>query len=264
MTPVAAAADLRSARLTRIPRRPFTDTDATLDVRWGYQAQNADRVQRVAQGERIVGAKMGLTSAAKQATMGVHQPIAGFLTDAMRLPAGHNYDLLARTAQPRIEPEIAFRLGVVVDRPLTMASAADAIDGIAAAAEIIDSRYAAYGFRLPDVVADNTSAAAFVIGDWIDPAAAGDLAALRCVFAADSRVLASSTGAAILGHPLQALIHLSNHLSSHGGYLRPGAVVLAGAVTDAVTIAPGVTYRAEIENLGAVEFSTSPEQRTTT
>jgi ureidoacrylate peracid hydrolase len=136
-----------------------------MDVSWGYRAQDADRAQRVAQGERVVGAKMGLTSRAKQATMGVDQPIAGFLTDAMRLPAGHDDDLFARTAQPRIEPEIAFRLGTVVDRPLTMAAAAETTDGIAAAVEIIDSRYTGYVFRLPDVVADNTSAAAFVIGD---------------------------------------------------------------------------------------------------
>lgn len=56
-----------------------------------------------------------------------------------------------------------------------MAAAAAAIDGVAVALEIIDSRYAGFEFRLPDVVADNTSAAAFVVGDWVDPATAGDL-----------------------------------------------------------------------------------------
>ena len=252
-----AAEELRVARLAGVPRAPFTDTDPALDERWGYQVQDEDRAQRLSQGERVVGAKLGLTSRAKQVTMGVHQPIVGFLTDAMHLPNGHDTDLFSRTAQPRIEPEIAFRLGGVVDRPLTVSAAADAIDGVAVAAEIIDSRYSGFGFRLPDVVADNTSAAAFVVGDWVDPSAAGDLAAVRCVFSADGRPVHTATGAAVLGHPLLALVQLSEHLAKRGERLPVGAIVLAGALTDAVPIRPGVLYRAEIDRLGPVGFSVS-------
>ncbi|MGX6607668.1 2-keto-4-pentenoate hydratase [Micromonosporaceae bacterium Da 78-11] len=253
-----AAAELRAARLSRTPRAPFTDTEPGLDEEWGYAVQDADRAERLARGERVVGAELGLTSRTKQVTMGVHQPIVGFLTDAMRLPAGDDDGLLTRTAQPRIEPEIAVRLGRAVDRPLTLASAAAAIDGVAVAVEIIDSRYAGFGFRLPDVVADNTSAAAFLVGEWADPDVAGDLAALGCVFTGDGRELHTATGAAILGHPLRALIHLSEHLARRGERLPAGAVVLAGALTDAVPIRPGVHYRAEIDRLGAVTFSTTP------
>jgi 2-oxo-3-hexenedioate decarboxylase len=257
MTTVLAAADaLRTARLTRVPRAPFTDGDPALDEQWGYRVQAEDRARRVARGERVVGAKLGLTSRAKQVTMGVHQPIVGFLTDAMDVPDGLAVDLFARTAQPRIEPEIAFRLGRVVDRSLTMATAAGAIDGVAAAAEIIDSRYAGFGFRLPDVVADNTSAAAFVVGDWKEPASVRDLAAVRCVFSGDGDELHSATGAAVLGHPLRALVHLSDHLMRRGEHLPAGAVVLAGALTDAVPIRPGVRYRVDIDDLGTVCFST--------
>jgi 2-oxo-3-hexenedioate decarboxylase len=250
-----AAEELRAARLAGVPRGPFTDTDPALDERWGYQVQDEDWAQRLAQGERIVGAKLGLTSRAKQVTMGVHQPIVGFLTDAMRLPNGHDADLLNRTAQPRIEPEIAFRLGRVVDRPLTMSAATYAIDGVAVAAEVIDSRYAGFGFRLPDVVADNTSAAAFVVGEWVDPEPAGDLATVRCVFWADGQQVHTATGAAVLGHPLHALIHLSEHLAKRGEHLPAGAIVLAGALTDAAPIRPGVVYRAEVERLGIASFS---------
>ncbi|MBB4765089.1 2-keto-4-pentenoate hydratase [Actinoplanes digitatis] len=139
---------------------------------------------------------------------------------------------------------------------MTMAAAAAAIDGVAVALEIIDSRYAGFEFRLPDVVADNTSAAAFVVGDWVDPATAGDLTALRCVFSGDGRELHSATGAAVLGHPLRALIHLSEHLAKRGEGLPAGAIVLAGALTDAVPIRPGVVYRAGIDRLGTICFST--------
>jgi 2-oxo-3-hexenedioate decarboxylase len=258
----AAAAALETARRTRTPRAPFTDGDPALDEQWGYQVQDEDRVRRLAQGQRVVGAKLGLTSRAKQVTMGVHRPIVGFLTDAMAVSAGD--DVFARTAQPRIEPEITFRLGQVLDRRLTMATAADVIDGVAAAVEIIDSRYAGFGFRRPDVVADNTSAAAFVVGDWADPATVGDLATVRCVFTGDGRELHSATGAAILGHPLRALIHLSEHLAERGEHLPAGAIVLAGALTDAVAIRPGVAYRAGIDRLGSVNFTTSTQQRTAT
>ena len=181
-----AAEELRVARLAGVPRAPFTDTDPALDERWGYQVQDEDRAQRLSQGERVVGAKLGLTSRAKQVTMGVHQPIVGFLTDAMHLPNGHDTDLFSRTAQPRIEPEIAFRLGGVVGRPVHTA-----------------------------------------------------------------------TGAAVLGHPLLALVQLSEHLAKRGERLPVGAIVLAGALTDAVPIRPGVLYRAEIDRLGPVGFSVS-------
>ncbi|SNR67726.1 2-keto-4-pentenoate hydratase [Blastococcus mobilis] len=251
-----AARSLREARLARVPRRPFTDTDSALDEDWGYQVQDLDRAERLAAGERLVGAKLGLTSRAKQRTMGVAQPIVGFLTDAMQLGIGEDEQVLARTAQPRVEPEIAFRLARDLDRPLSPSTAEQAIDAVAVAVEVIDSRYAAFGFRLPDVVADNTSAAGFLIGPWTHPRQAGDLAAAGCVLSVDGTVAHTATGAAILGHPFRALVHLSEHLARRGDGLPAGAVVLAGALTDAVPVRPAAVHRAEIRGLGAVELVT--------
>jgi 2-oxo-3-hexenedioate decarboxylase len=256
MSTVRAAADsLRAARLARAPRAPFTDTDPTLSELWGYDVQDVDRAQRLADGERLVGAKLGLTSRAKQLTMGVGQPIVGFLTDAMHLHPGNQAQVLAAAAQPRIEPEIAFRLGRDLDAPLTWWTAMQAIDAVAVAAEIIDSRYAGFGFRLPDVVADNTSAAGFLLGPWRTPGSVGDLATVGCVLSVDGRVVHTAAGAAILGHPLRALVHLSEHLARRGERLPAGAVVLAGALTDAVPIQPGAVHRAEINGLGAVDLT---------
>jgi 2-oxo-3-hexenedioate decarboxylase len=249
-----AAHSLREARVTRVPRRPFTDTDPMLDEDWGYSVQDLDRSQRLAAGEQLVGAKLGLTSRAKQRTMGIAQPIVGFLTDTMQLGTGNDEQVLARTAQPRVEPEIAFRLLTDLDRPLTPWTVEQAIDAVAVAVEIIDSRYAAFGFRLPDVVADNTSAAGFLLGSWTHPRQAGDLATAGCVLSVDGTVVHTATGAAILGHPLRALVHLSEHLARRQEGLPAGAVVLAGALTDAVPVLPGSQYRAEIRGLGAVEL----------
>lgn len=107
LDPHEAAALLAAARGDRRTLQRFSDTLDGVDEAWGHAVQDADRVARTAAGERVVGAKLGLTSAAKQQTMGVHQPIVGFLTDAM---AGDVLDL-ASLGQPRVEPEIAFRLG---------------------------------------------------------------------------------------------------------------------------------------------------------
>jgi 2-oxo-3-hexenedioate decarboxylase len=249
-----AARSLREARATRVPRRPFTDIDPALDENWGYEVQDLDRADRVTAGEHVVGAKLGLTSRAKQRTMGVAQPIVGFLTDTMQLSDADGEQVRGRTAQPRVEPEIAFRLARDLDAPLTPWTAEQAVDAVAVAVEVIDSRYAGFGFRLPDVVADNTSAAGFLVGPWTSPRQAGDLATAGCILSVDGTVAQTATGAAILGHPLRALVHLSEHLARRGERLSAGAVVLAGALTDAVPVRPGVVYRAEIRGLGAVEF----------
>ena len=254
--PADAARSLRAARLARVPRRPFTDTEPQLDENWGYSVQDLDRSERLTAGERLVGAKLGLTSRAKQRTMGVAQPIVGFLTDAMQLGTADDARVLAPTAQPLVEPEIAFRLAADLDRPLTPWTVEQAIDAVAVALEVIDSRYAAFGFRLPDVVADNTSAAGFLVGRWTHPRHVGDLAAAGCVLSVDGRVVHTATGAAILGHPLRAMVHLSEHLARRRKGLRAGAVVLAGALTDAVPVLPEAEYRAEIRGLGDVELVT--------
>jgi len=251
----SAARSLRDARGSRAPRRPFTDTDPGLDEDWGYQVQDLDRAERLHVGERLVGAKLGLTSRAKQRTMRVAQPVVGFLTEAMRLDGDAGGEILGLCAQPRVEPEIAFLLGRDLDRPLAPWAAHQVVDAVAVAFEVIDSRYAGFGFRLPDVVADNTSAAGFQIGSWVLPGRAGDLATAGCAFSVDGAVVHTATGAAILGHPLRALVHLSEHLSRRGERLPAGAVVLAGALTDAVPVRPGAVHRAEIRGLGSLDLA---------
>lgn len=252
MTPAAAEAALRVARGARRTVAPFTDDDPRLDEQWGYDVQSLDRARRLGSGETVIGAKLGLTSAAKQQRMNVDQPIVGFLTDVMRFEAGPLGRAVAGWAQPRIEPEIAFVTARAISAPLTPAEAARAVDGVCVAAEVIDSRYDGYRFRLPDVVADNTSAAGFLVGPLATPAALDDLAQVRCVLEVDGCVVHEATGAAILGHPLRALVHLSDHLARHGQTLPAGSLVLAGALTDAVPLRGGSRYTIRMSGLGTL------------
>jgi len=252
MTPAQAAEALRVARTARRTLPPFTDQLPALDETWGYAAQAEDRRVRLSAGERVVGAKLGLTSAAKQQRMGVDRPIVGFLTDRMLLEPTQIAAALSSWAQPRIEPEIAFVTARTLDRPLPFEEVAASIGTVAVAAEVIDSRYSGYRFRLPDVVADNTSAAGVLLGAPIPLEAVDDLASLRCVVEVDGQDVHHATGAAILGHPLRAVELLSQHLHRHGESLPAGSVVLAGALTDAVPLLAGRQYRLSIEELGAI------------
>lgn len=254
MTPADAAATLVRARIERRAVLPFTDEDPTLDEAWGYAVQDLDRLARLAAGERVVGAKLGLTSAPKQQRMGIARPIAGFLTDAHVIEGGGGLPV-HRWIQPRAEPEIAFLLGHDLVGPVDRAGAAAVLDGVAIAVELIDSRFEGYRFRLADVLADETSAAGFAVGAWVEPDEAGDLAAVTCEVWVDGQRRDAATGAAILGHPLEALVWLSEHLASRGETLPAGSVVLAGAMTDAIPLADLTSYEVR-SSLGTLELTT--------
>jgi 2-oxo-3-hexenedioate decarboxylase len=252
MRPVDAQAALEAARRERRTLAPFTDAHPAIDEQWGYDVQELDRAQRLRAGEQVIGAKLGLTSAAKQQRMNVAQPIVGFLTDAMRSTPESLSDDVRGWANPRIEPEIAFLTGRPIDAALTLDEVAESLAGVAVAAEIIDSRYTDFRFRLPDVVADNTSAAGFLLGPFSPLANPDHLAAVECTVTVDGAVVHSATGAAILGHPLNAIVWLSEHLARHGQRLPAGSIVLAGALTDAVPLVPGSRYSIEMGALGSL------------
>lgn len=252
MRPQEAEQTLRTARADRRSIEPFTDQHAELDEQWAYDVQGLDRQRRVAAGETVIGAKLGLTSAAKQTRMKVDRPVVGFLTDEMRIDP----DSLTRIGtwiHPRIEPEIAFILGRTIDSPLTASEAIRAIDAVTVGAEVIDSRFTDFRFRAADVIADNTSAAGILLGDSRHRLSdIGDLATLGCELEVDGAIVHSATGAAILGHPLRAIELLSRHLGERGESVPAGSVVLAGALTDAVTLSTGRRYTLRIQDLGSI------------
>lgn len=251
MTPAAAADALRDARSAGRLLEPFTDAAPDLDEAWGYDVQALDRAHRLAAGEVVAGAKLGLTSRAKQERMGVARPVVGFLTSAMTLPATEVPARIGSWVQPRVEPEIAFTLARPLSGAVTLAEVPGFVEAVHVAVEVLDSRYAGYRFRLADVLADNTSAAAYVLGPAVerDPATLSDLA---CEVEVDGAVVHRAHGSAILGDPLRSLVLLSEHLARRGETLPAGSVVLAGALTDAVPLEPGSRYRLAIEALGSV------------
>jgi 2-oxo-3-hexenedioate decarboxylase len=248
----SAARHLLDAEAERRDITPITDDWAELDIATGYRVQDALIEDKVANGHTVVGVKLGLTSRAKQKRMGIDSPLTAVLTDKMYLEAGVPVDF-SRFIHPRIEPEIVFVMEEDLTGPgITAARALAAVRSVHAGFEVIDSRYKDFKFTLPDVIADNASSAGFYIGGIaLDPFDL-DLQLEACLVRVNGQVVYTATGAAVQGHPAEALALAANSLAARGRSIRAGDIVLTGGLTDAVFVNPGDQISAEFTSLGTI------------
>ena len=243
---------LTKATANRTAIDPLTDEFAELDLPTAYQVQHLQRPDRT----ELAGWKLGVTSRAKQAQVGISEPTFGFLR------ADHAIDLGApldtnELIQPRAEPEIVFTLGKDLSGPhVTAAQFLDACAHVSVGLEILDSCYRDYKFTIADVVADNTSAGRYVVGSPVDLSNI-DLRLVGVLLEHNGEVIATASGAAALGHPAAAGAWLVRTLHAHGEGLRAGEVVLSGGLTAAVPVSRGDTVVATIDRLGSVELACS-------
>lgn len=217
-----------------------------------YAIQAALLELQLGRGDSLAGAKLGLTSVAKQEQMGVSEPVYGWVPTSSVLDSTGNV-AIDELIHPRCEPELVFVLAESLSGPgVTANDVLDATSKVVGGIEVIDSRYEAFSFTLPDVIADNTSAARVAIGsDGIAPREA-DLTTLGCVFEVDGAITGTATGAALLGDPALCVAMLANHLGKHGQKLEAGWIVMAGAATDARPLARGTVATARYSHLGSV------------
>lgn len=220
---------------------------APFDVPAAYAVQRAGIERRRRRGERVVGVKMGFTSRAKMVQMGVDDVIWGLLTD--RMLAESSVDV-SRLIHPRVEPEIAYLIGREVRSPAEVESA---VAGVAVGFEVLDSRYQDFKFTLPDVIADNASAARFGYGVWHAPR---DLSNVGLLLEIDGRPVQAGSSAAILGDPARSLRAAARLALGAGMKLEPGWIVLAGAATAAVPLPKDAHVRVTGAGLGSVEVTT--------
>jgi len=178
--------------------------------------------------------------------------IWGPLTDQMMIEEGGEV-ALSGFIHPRVEPEIAFLLKSPISGNMTLAQVMAAVEAVAPALEIIDSRYDNFKFSLEDVVADNCSSTGFTIGAWQTPSA--DLSNLGMVMEFDGKAVQIGSSAAILGNPYRSLAAAARVAGEAGKTLPAGSIVLAGASTAAQAITPGVHVRLNCEKLGVAEFT---------
>lgn len=250
----SVATELLACEDERRDRTKFTDEWPELDVATGYEIQDLTLQRRLDRGEKVVGIKLGLTSRAKQQRMGVDTPFVAWLTDAMVLPAGDPVPQ-DQLIHPRIEPELVFVMGERLEGPgVTAAQAMAAVDHVLGGAEVIDSRYRDFKFAAGDVIADNASSGAFVTGPVALPPSELDLSLEAVLVEVDGQVVDSATGAAVQGHPGEALALAANDLATRGHAIEPGWIVLTGGMTDAYFAAPGSSISCHFTNLGSVRI----------
>jgi 2-oxo-3-hexenedioate decarboxylase len=248
------AARLIEAAERRTAIEPLTNTYPDLDPDTAYTVQDAVVQARVDAGAVVIGAKLGLTSVAKQRQMNVAEPLYGWLTDDMQLDTGQTLTC-ADYIQPRCEPEVAFLLKDDLAGPHVLAAhvlAATAL--VFPAIDVLDSRFAGYKFTGADVIADNSSCAGFVLGGQGVEPRGFDLRLTGCAFEKNGVLLATASGAAVLGHPAASVAWMVRRMAARGRGLTAGQIVMAGALTEAVAVAPGDTVVARFDRLGTVEL----------
>ncbi|MGG4454100.1 2-keto-4-pentenoate hydratase [Brevibacillus porteri] len=246
-----------AASLFRAEREGF-EVDKFVDQ---YPEWNADLAYRVqdrlidmkceAEKTKRAGRKLGLTSVAKQQMMGVHEPVYGVLLDSMQVTE-HNTVSLEPFIHPKIEPEIAFVFKRELKGPsVSVPEVLDATAYIMPALEIIDSRYLNFSFTLADVIADNSSSSRFILGGPCSKPDKTDLTLTGMVFKKNGRVISTSTGAAVMGHPARAIAWLVNKLAEVGQNIAPGEIVLSGALCEAISIADGDVITMSLDGMGS-------------
>jgi 2-oxo-3-hexenedioate decarboxylase len=246
---IAEIVDEAARTATEIPQ--FSD-DKPLSVDEAYAVQALSMQRRYARGEKRVGIKMGLTSRAKQVQVGVDDVLWGRLTDGMREEEGGEVSM-AKYVHPRVEPEIAFLMKKPLSGDVSALEAMAAVEAVAPALEIIDSRYKAFKFDVGDVIADNSSSSGFVIGNWYAPDM--DISNLGMVLSINGTPGEIGSTAAILGHPVRSLVSAARMVASAGEMLNPGDIVLAGGATAAIPMAAGQAVTLEVQNMGSMAFN---------
>ncbi|GAB3618454.1 fumarylacetoacetate hydrolase family protein [Okibacterium endophyticum] len=246
----SAARRLREASRTGVPCAPVRDLIGD-DEAQAYRVQQVNVQRDIARGAVRAGRKIGLTSEVAQAQLGVDHPDYGVLFAHMDRSESAVVSL-GELIQPRLEGEIAFRLAKDIDRQVRPDEVAAYLDSCCAAFEIVDSRIAGWEITLADTVADNGSAALYLLGQR----RLSDIAVLdglRMTIEADGIDTVHGQAEASLGDPRNAVAWLANKAVAHGDPLRAGEVVLSGSLGALITVdAPG-RYRASFDALGTID-----------
>jgi 2-keto-4-pentenoate hydratase len=243
---------LYEARRSRQAIAPFTDDEPTLGMADGYAVQSELTKLILADGDSIVGYKVGLTSKPMQTMIGVDSPDYG---PVLGSTVYRNNDpiSLAGFIAPKIEAEIVFVLGAPLRGPgVTATDAHRAVAGIAASMEIVDSRFADWRIKLADTVADLASNGAVAVSGNLVPLAGLDARLIGMTLTRNGELVDTGAGAAALGDPLSVVAWLANTLGAVGIALEPGHLVMTGALHAAVPMNAGDVFRADFDRLGPV------------
>jgi len=230
---------------------PLIQQDPALTVDDAYAISLDFLSRRLADGEKVVGKKIGVTSKAVQDMLGVHQPDFGFLTDWMHVEG--DIDIAARALiAPRAEAEIAFILKDSLNGPgVTAADVLAATAAIAPCFEIVDSRIRDWKISIVDTVADNASCGVYILGEErLDPRQF-NLPGLHVAVSKNGAPLSEGYGSAVQGDPAQAVAWLANTLGAYGVTLNAGDVILSGSLVPLADAVQGDVFEMVLSDGGS-------------
>lgn len=245
---ISAAVDrLAQAQATRVPCAAVRDLIGTDDLPAAYAVQQGLVHARLAGGVTVSGRKIGATSEAVQHQLGVDQPDFGYLLSDMDVSGGASPGAepisMQTLVQPRVEAEVAFRLGADIDpateEEITLELVRDAVEFALPALEIVDSRIENWDITFTDTVADNASSGLYVVGSEGKPLSVLEPRDVEMSLTINGIERSSGNGAACLGDPLEALRWLAVQAYRFGDPLRAGHLILSGALGPFVPFAAG-------------------------
>ena len=230
----------------------LTDLQPSMTVADGYAVQ-AELLRRwTSSGRALGGYKGGLTAKAKMIQMGVHAPAFGILMADTCVPDGDSV-AMSTLIHPKVEAEIAFVTSKELSgTTVSIDEVIAATEFVLPAIEIIDSRFKDFKFDAASVIADNTSAARYVVGGAPRRPGGLDLRLLGVVMERNGQLIGTAAGAAVLGHPAASVSALVAWLAETGRVLPAGSLVMTGGVTEAVTVSAGDHVTARVQHLGTV------------
>jgi 2-oxo-hept-3-ene-1,7-dioate hydratase len=258
-TIAALAAELYEARKARKQVRHFSKRHPEMTVEDGYAIQREWVRRELADGRRIRGRKIGLTSRAMQQASQIDEPDYAPLMDDMFFQPG---DIpVNRFIAPRVEVELAFILGKPLRGPgVTLFDVLDATEWVTPAIEIIDARIEQFDRdtkaprKVFDTISDFAANAGIVLGGRPIRPDAVDLRWVGALLHKNGVIEETGLAAAVLNHPATGVAWLANKIAPHDEQLNAGDVVLAGSFTRPTTAQAGDNFHVDYGPLGGVAF----------
>lgn len=233
--------------------KPLTETYPEMTIDDAYKVSLHLNELRLADGERVIGKKIGVTSKAVMNMLKVGQPDFGFLTDKMVFSEGEEVPISGQLIQPKAEGEIAFILKQDLLGPgITAADVLAATNFVMAAIEVVDSRIEDWKIKIQDTVADNASCGVFVLGDRAVNPRDVDLSTCGMVVEKNGAIISTGAGAAALNSPVNCVVWLANTLGSYGIPLKAGEVIMSGSLVPLEPVKAGDSMRVSVGGIGSV------------
>ncbi|WP_026556570.1 2-oxo-hept-4-ene-1,7-dioate hydratase [Arthrobacter sp. 35W] len=246
------ADELVEAGQTRTPVKRLTARYPEMTVEDSYRVQNLWRQRCEAEGRRLAGRKIGLTSKAMQYATGITEPDYGLIFEDMILENGATLQW-DRYTHPRVEVELAFLLKEDIAGPgATLFDVLRATEYVTPALEILDSRIEMEGRTIVDTIADNAAMGAMVVGGNPVRPDDIDLRWVAAILYKNQVVEETGVAAGVLNHPAAGVHWLANKIAPHGDILKAGEIILAGSFTRPMWVNPGDTVFADYGKLGTI------------